>query len=399
MLKARYTHGYAKIYGIGSVAEVQRSAAGATYYQYLAMDHRGSVYAVTDASQNILLSYTMDAFGRLLAGVGGSTPTVPNDLIEQSNVRTRQIGGKWYLEFTNRIVPVDEAAFISRDIAFKLNRYGYARGNPVRYFDPNGLDDLSEAQGVLDKLIAALVAEMNKANPDQKVIEDLQSKVASQSLLIDVLLKQRTETFEVKLQPGTESHANGIIKNTWDLSSMDTTIAYEQKNINTIVVVCKNRTLEFTLDVTATDLWTGVTKGVDQKYYDLNAYFERITSFIKKNNPDWQDSWKDGATFTFTHRSKFSYRQATGAAGAYGTDPTFKFHGNTGQPDESTTEPIPHRGGTGKPEDAGEQGGQVTEPGGLKMSYEGAGKLKIADDVLKWDGWTKDPIPPEKYSK
>src|SRR6185436_14255244 len=51
-LKARYTHGRTPIYGIGSIVEVERNLGGASYFQYLCADHRGTVHAVTDVNQN-----------------------------------------------------------------------------------------------------------------------------------------------------------------------------------------------------------------------------------------------------------------------------------------------------------------------------------------------------------
>jgi YD repeat-containing protein len=143
-LRARYVHGYTPIRGIGSVLQVQRTAGGATYYQYPVMDHRGSVYAVLDDSQNTQLAYTMDSFGRQLAGIGGSVAALPNDLIEQTNVRMRQIGGKWYLIFRYRIVPVDEAVFASRDFLKYLNLYRLWSNNPVGQVDRDGLASSDE---------------------------------------------------------------------------------------------------------------------------------------------------------------------------------------------------------------------------------------------------------------
>ena len=114
-LVARYSHGYTPIAGIGSVVEAQRVIGGATYYQYPVMDHRGTVYAVTDASQNTLLSYTLDAFGRQLSAIGGSQPDAPNDLIYQSNWLTVKIGGKWWGLSPSRLYEFETGRFTQRD--------------------------------------------------------------------------------------------------------------------------------------------------------------------------------------------------------------------------------------------------------------------------------------------
>jgi hypothetical protein len=71
-LVARYTHGATPIYGIGSVAEVERHVGEATYFQYLVMDHRGTAYKVTDEAGATQIAYTLDAFGRELAPPAGT---------------------------------------------------------------------------------------------------------------------------------------------------------------------------------------------------------------------------------------------------------------------------------------------------------------------------------------
>jgi len=121
-LNVRYSHGYTQTPGIGSVIEAQRTAGGATYYQYLCMDHRGTVAAVADVNQNTLLAYTQDTFGRQLAGIGGSTPGVPNELIYQTNWRTPLIGGQHYWLSPSRIGDPIVGRFLSRDALPNLKK-------------------------------------------------------------------------------------------------------------------------------------------------------------------------------------------------------------------------------------------------------------------------------------
>ena len=61
-------------------------------FQYVHMDHQGSVAKVTDANQNVQISYVRDAFGRQIVAPGGSNPNVPNDLVFQSNWITANVG-------------------------------------------------------------------------------------------------------------------------------------------------------------------------------------------------------------------------------------------------------------------------------------------------------------------
>jgi len=62
-LIARYTHGQPIVPGVGSAVEVQRITATTTYFQYLHMDHQGSIAKVTDANQAIQSAYTNDQSG------------------------------------------------------------------------------------------------------------------------------------------------------------------------------------------------------------------------------------------------------------------------------------------------------------------------------------------------
>jgi YD repeat-containing protein len=113
-LTVRYTHGYSKRAGIGSTVEAQRIGSRTTYYQYLCMNHRGTAYAVTDISQNVQLTYTLDSFGRQLAGIGGM-PAVPNELIYQANWMTPIIGGRSYGLSPIRLYDFETGRFTQRD--------------------------------------------------------------------------------------------------------------------------------------------------------------------------------------------------------------------------------------------------------------------------------------------
>jgi hypothetical protein len=113
---ARYTHGKSEIEGIGSVVEAQRITGTTTYYEYLHMDHRGTVYAVSDANQKVLAKYVNDAFGRQVGATTGTVPSVPNDLIYQTNWLTIVAGGRRYGLSPSRIYDNSTGVFICRDL-------------------------------------------------------------------------------------------------------------------------------------------------------------------------------------------------------------------------------------------------------------------------------------------
>src|ERR1043165_3939077 len=139
-LMARYTHGYAPNADIGTIAEVQRQTPTALYYQYPHMDHRGTVYAVSDAAGAVQLSYTQDAFGREVAPVAGANPAVPNDNVYQTNWKTMEFGGKRLMLSKYRVDDPSTGVFGSRDFLRYLNKYRCWSNNPVGQIDKNGLE-------------------------------------------------------------------------------------------------------------------------------------------------------------------------------------------------------------------------------------------------------------------
>jgi YD repeat-containing protein len=142
---ARYTHGYTTIPGIGSVVECQRVTATTTYYQYHHMDHRGTVYAVTDPSQSAMLRYFQDAFGRQVGTTTGTRPVLANDLIYQSNWLSIAVGSSRYGISPTRLFIYSPGLFSQRDPyydytnRYQTNRYQYADGRPEYFVDPSGL--------------------------------------------------------------------------------------------------------------------------------------------------------------------------------------------------------------------------------------------------------------------
>ena len=60
---AEYTHGMSPIEGIGTMVAAKKEVDGATYYQYAAYDHRGTVVRLTDENGDVTAYYEYSAWG------------------------------------------------------------------------------------------------------------------------------------------------------------------------------------------------------------------------------------------------------------------------------------------------------------------------------------------------
>lgn len=139
---ARYTHGNYRQYGIGSVVEIERHVNGATYYQYPIMDHRGTVYKVTDENAATQIEYSMDAFGRELSTPAGADPNVPNDLIYQANWLTLGANEFLYALSPSRILDRDTGRFLSRDVLpAQIATYCATDGNALGILGGTALEE------------------------------------------------------------------------------------------------------------------------------------------------------------------------------------------------------------------------------------------------------------------
>lgn len=142
-LMARHTHGYGRLPGIGTIVETARSDAGENTTQTLHMDHRGTVYAVTNDLQQVQIRYGMDAFGRQVAGLSGLAPYAPNQNGYQANWLTINIGSRSYGLSKYRIYDPELGIFLSRDLLGTFagpNEYQAFVSNPVKYVDSAGLN-------------------------------------------------------------------------------------------------------------------------------------------------------------------------------------------------------------------------------------------------------------------
>jgi len=115
-----------------------RTASGATYYQYPVYDHRGTVVRLTDADGDAAVAtYEYDAWGTpLQASVGA--PTAPNRFRYQSNwIDLVDSGGELLLSRT-RVYHAGVGRFVQRDRAFLARKYLAFAGHPTGAVDSDG---------------------------------------------------------------------------------------------------------------------------------------------------------------------------------------------------------------------------------------------------------------------
>jgi len=99
-------------------------------FQYLHMDHQGSVQKVTDDSQNIISTYTNDAFGRQIVAPTHAHPWLGQDFQFQSNWMTFVIGGQTYCLSPSRVYNPDLGRWLQSDLLPNLtNTIWLAAGN------------------------------------------------------------------------------------------------------------------------------------------------------------------------------------------------------------------------------------------------------------------------------
>ncbi|MFI5166786.1 MAG: RHS repeat-associated core domain-containing protein [Thermoanaerobaculales bacterium] len=103
-------------------------------------DERGSVVAITDASQNVVQSYSYDPYGKVLGATGGLANAF--QYVGANGVLTDE-DGLYHMQA--RYYDPDARRFITEDplgLTAGLNLYGYADGDPINAIDPAG--DLSK---------------------------------------------------------------------------------------------------------------------------------------------------------------------------------------------------------------------------------------------------------------
>ncbi len=132
---ARNLHGISPVPDIGMLVEIQNDLNGTPVSYAPLMDHRGTVYALVDASGNIVAQRHYNAFGVILYA-WGNWGTAANPILAgyQTNWMTVNIGGKWYGISAARVYDFETGRFLSKDPVPSVVKVSSSGGNGLGIF-------------------------------------------------------------------------------------------------------------------------------------------------------------------------------------------------------------------------------------------------------------------------
>jgi len=136
-------------------------AQGQTAVEYYHLDALGSVRAVTNAAGQVIRQHDFDPFGAELAV---TFPNADRKLFtgheRDSETSLDHFGARYYRADLGRFTTVDPVGGRLADPQ-TLNRYAYARNNPLRYVDPTGMYEV-DAGCLKDKKCSAEAARFER---------------------------------------------------------------------------------------------------------------------------------------------------------------------------------------------------------------------------------------------
>ena len=116
------------------------------YYFYV-KNHLGDIMGIVDSENNMIVSYSYDAYGNILEIKDFST----NGLSSVNHYTYRgyrfdaetnlyYLNSRYYSPSLGRFISEDDIKVISNDVSTEafINLYSYAQNNPIKYVDPNG---------------------------------------------------------------------------------------------------------------------------------------------------------------------------------------------------------------------------------------------------------------------
>jgi len=131
------------IYGLELISRVKPDNS----INYYHSDFRGSIVAITDASQNITHKYSYGPYGEILQS--SELNANPFKYVGAYGVMEEGVG----LYFMRaRFYDAKIGRFISEDPMWDMNLYMYGHNNPLKNIDPTGLDDKSDFADISRRL-------------------------------------------------------------------------------------------------------------------------------------------------------------------------------------------------------------------------------------------------------
>src|SRR6266581_4211950 len=151
--------------GAAPVAVYTQRSTGVNDTHYLHTDHLGSVVAITDESGNVVQRLSYDAHGKRrnpnwtdpIGPIAALTPRgfTGHEMVDEYGLIN--MNAREYDPVIGRFLSAD--TIVGAGFGQRLNRYSYARNNPLSYTDPTGMLSLGLGVlfGVFDPGTAALV--------------------------------------------------------------------------------------------------------------------------------------------------------------------------------------------------------------------------------------------------
>jgi RHS repeat-associated protein len=205
--------------GTIKIGQIEGSGTEDGELTYLAQDHLGSTAAVVDRNGEVVegaADVDYQPFG---------LPR-PNSPVLPDNVTHRYTGQEWdsstdLYNYNARLYNPLLGMFITPDSLLpdlydpqKLNRYAYARNNPIRYVDPSGYVEKQPQKTTAQTLI--IVGTLGEDNKNKEIAEEWQTELGGkeQVVIVDVSEAETWEDVDTAIDKAiTESGIEGQFSN------------------------------------------------------------------------------------------------------------------------------------------------------------------------------------------
>lgn len=171
-------------YFLGAQIIAERSSPGSV--RFLHRDRLGSVTEVTDAGGAAVELFEYDAFGTSIVRFGGAIDQRFAGGREDADIALIELGARWLDPWMGRFISPDPTLPNSHRPTY-LNRYVYARNNPLNVVDPSGLAPSDEsADEALERVLRAIVRVSRPISAETTNLKNSTSPVAKDPLDVEV---------------------------------------------------------------------------------------------------------------------------------------------------------------------------------------------------------------------